>query len=167
MENSSVNLHRLVKCLICFLLAELSPHPAIAATVRFQSWTIDIPAGWNYAVEETQSGDDVFTERISISSEVGGGTFNIISYDSPIIIDEQALRNFTNVDASIPLELQEWGDFAGYYYSYSESGSNFRQWWLSSGSTLLILVYESEVVESTKEIDGMVASLMDASNGDI
>ncbi len=156
-------LSRATRLFSLFILA-ISLHPVNAASVSFQSWSIDIPEGWNHAIEQPLSNGTEFGLSVSISREVGSGTLKIVSYHSPVTVDELVLRNFTNVDESVQLELKDWGDFAGYQYNYSEGRSSFRQWWLSSGTTLLILVYESESGADIDEVDGMVASLLVDSN---
>jgi hypothetical protein len=62
----------------------------------------------------------------------------------------------------VQLDLEEWGDFAGYRYSYRENDAYFLQWWLSNRTTILILVYESETAVTPGEIqiiESMVASI--------
>jgi hypothetical protein len=49
----------------------------------------------------------------------------------------------TNVDSSIPLAWQNWGDYSGYQYDYSEGGSFYKQWWLVNERTLIFIVYDS------------------------
>ena len=50
----------------------------------------------------------------------GGAQLKVISYFSQSIVDEAVLRNFTNVDSSQELELNERGEFTGYQHSYRE-----------------------------------------------
>jgi hypothetical protein len=79
-----------------------------------------------------------------------------------MVVDENRLRNLTNVDRSTPLVMQDWGNFSGYQYDYSEGGSFYRQWWLVKQRTMMFVVYESSVqIEDTDsdEIDRIVRSL--------
>ena len=72
------------------------------------------------------------------------------------------MRNLTNLDPSVPLSRQNWGDYSGYQYSYSERGSYYRQWWLANGRTMVFITYrcdfESRDIE-TEAIDEIVRSL--------
>jgi len=154
----------LIKFLVCLLIITASAGSAAAATPSFQRFTIKIPVGWNHTVEELRSNEEGFGESVRIYRPGESGELTIVSYHSPVIADELVLRNFTNVDSSLQLDLEEWGDFAGYRYTYSENGSHFRQWWLSNRTTILILVYESASEATPDEIqvvDGMVASIGD------
>jgi len=152
----------LIKSLICLLIITASPGSAVAATLSFQRFTVEIPDGWNHMVDELGSNNEGFGAKVRIYRPGESGELTIVSYHSPVIADEWVLRNFTNVDPSVQLDLEEWGDFAGYRYTYSEHGSHFRQWWLSNRTTILILVYESALEATPDEIqvvDGMVASM--------
>jgi hypothetical protein len=86
----------------------------------------------------------------------------LLSYNAPVVVDDDKLRNMTNVDASIPLTWQKWGDYSGYQYDYLESGSFYRQWWLVNERTIIFVTYQSvlESKDSDKgEIDGIVRSI--------
>ena len=94
--------------------------------------------------------------------EVAGGSLKVHSFSAPMVVDENRLRNLTNVDRSTPLVMQDWGNFSGYQYDYSEDGSFYRQWWLVKQRTMMFVVYESSVeIEDTDsdEIDRIVRSL--------
>lgn len=156
----------LTKYLICLLISAASVGSATAALESFQEFSVEIPDGWNHRLDEHRSNNQGFGPTITIARPGGSGELKIVSYHSPVIVDELTLRNFTNVDASVQLDLEEWGDFAGYQYSYRENDSYFRQWWLSNRTTILVLVYESETAASSAEIqvvDAMVASIGDVS----
>ena len=66
---------------------------------------------------------------------------------------DEILRNMTNVDSSTLLTWQKWGDNSGYQYDYSEGGSFYRQWWLTSEKTIIFIVYDSDTESSVIEID--------------
>jgi hypothetical protein len=59
----------------------------------------------------------------------------------------------TNVDLSTTLNWQDWGDYSGYQYDYSEAGSNYRQWWIANERTILFIVYDSNTEIKDIEID--------------
>ncbi|MFP6825016.1 MAG: hypothetical protein VB977_02805 [Pseudohongiellaceae bacterium] len=136
---------------------------ATAAALSFQEFSVDIPDDWNYGIDELRFANSPgFGATTTISRPGDSGELTIVSYQSPVIADESVLRNFTNVDSSVQLDLEEWGDFAGYRYSYRENDAYFLQWWLSNRTTNLILVYESETAVTPGEIqiiESMVASI--------
>jgi|TARA_B100000809_G_scaffold137795_1_gene135278 hypothetical protein len=136
---------------------------ATAAALSFQEFSVDIPDDWNHGIDELRFANSPgFGATITISRPGDSGELTIVSYQSPVIADESVLRNFTNVDSSVQLDLEEWGDFAGYRYSYRENDAYFLQWWLSNRTTILILVYESETAVTPGEIqiiESMVASI--------
>jgi hypothetical protein len=136
---------------------------ATAAALSLQEFSVDIPDDWNHGIDELRFANSPgFGATITISRPGDSGELTIVSYQSPVIADESVLRNFTNVDSSVQLDLEEWGDFAGYRYSYRENDAYFLQWWLSNRTTILILVYESETAVTPGEIqiiESMVASI--------
>ena len=98
----------------------------------------------------------------SYEIQIGDGVLKIHSFSAPIDVDENRLRNLTNVDRSTPLTLQDWGDFSGYQYDYAERGSFFRQWWLMKQKTMMFIVFESRVALDdavSDEIDRIVNSV--------
>ena len=151
------------RCLICVLITVALVSSATAAALSFQEFSVDIPDDWNHGFDELRFANSPgFGATITISRPGDSGELTIVSYQSPVIADESVLRNFTNVDSSVQLDLEEWGDFAGYRYSYRENDAYFLQWWLSNRTTILILVYESETAVTPGEfqiIESMVASI--------
>jgi hypothetical protein len=85
-----------------------------------------------------------------------------MSYDAPVAITEDRLRNLTNVDARVPLAWQHWGEFAGYHYAYEEQGAFYRQWFLVNGQTLLLVTYQGDPFTKYRvaaDLDRMIRSL--------
>ncbi|MGY8814495.1 MAG: hypothetical protein ACKVHQ_07215 [Gammaproteobacteria bacterium] len=72
------------------------------------------------------------------------GTLKFKSLTLPQVVTQKNLRNMTNVDSSISLNWQKWGDFYGYNYDYNENGKIYRQWWLSNQEELLFFVYSND-----------------------
>jgi hypothetical protein len=98
----------------------------------------------------------------SFGLDVAGGVLKIQSLIAPSLIDKERLRMMTNVDRSTPLSWQDWGNYSGYQYDYSERGSFFRQWWLVDQRTIIFVVYESSVEIEESDIaavDRIVKSL--------
>ena len=83
----------------------------------------------------------------------GDGVLKIQSINAPADVGKERLRLLTNVNWSTPLAWQDWGDFSGYQYDYSERGSFFRQWWLANQRTIIFVVYESSVELQETDID--------------
>ena len=83
------------------------------------------------------------------------------SLTAPQALTRETLRNVTNVDSSIVLNWQTWGDFSGYQYAYAENGTFYRQWWLTNQEELLFLVYSTDSEDDSERevISGIVDSL--------
>ena len=101
-------------------------------------------------------------ELISIYRPGGVGVLRIQSYLAPGDVSRVVLRNLTNVEASTRLRWQEWGDFSGYEYSYTERNSFYKQWWLKNERTILFITYDCDADGQQIEfeaIDKMVKSI--------
>ena len=99
-------------------------------------------------------------ELISIYPTDGLAVLKMTSIAIPNTVSRERLRNFTNVDSSINLEWQRWGDFSGYQYSYVEQNSFFMQWWLSAEGTIVLVTYENSSDEQQAEIDAIEEMLI-------
>ena len=132
-----------------------------AETLSFPSFQIEIQEDWERSIENRPV-DDLLS-MISLRRPNGVGILRIGFYDALAVVSEDVLRNFTNLDLSISLTWQSWGDYSGYQYDYLERSSFFRQWWLTSEGTIILIIYEcdpeSKDVE-TDEIDNIVRSIM-------
>jgi hypothetical protein len=143
---------------LVFISTASSPH---AGTLDLSWFRIDLPDGWTYSVE-TGPGDqrgDVVTFRHADDH----GHLKIMSYEAPVAITADRLRTMTNVDASVSLTWQNWGEFAGYQYAYEEQGAFYRQWFLVNGQTLLLVTYQGDPVTRDRvaaDLDRMIRSLM-------
>ena len=132
-----------------------------AETLSFSSFQIEIPDGWEYSIL-SGPGEEFWGRVISLLHVDGVGILKMGSYDAPAVISEDILRNMTNLESSIPLAWQNWGDYSGYQYSYSESGLYYRQWWLANQRTIIFITYqcdpESKDIE-IGEINKIVSSI--------
>ncbi len=132
-----------------------------AETLSFPSFQIEIQDGWERSIDNRPV-DDLLS-MISLRRPNGVGVLKIGFYDALAVVSEDALRNLTNLESSIPLTWQSWGDYSGYQYAYSERGSFYRQWWLTNEGTIIFITYqcdpESKDIE-TEEIDNIVRSIM-------
>jgi len=132
-----------------------------AETLSFPSFQIEIQDDWERSIDNRPV-DDLLS-MISLRRPNGVGVLKIGFYDTRAVVSEDALRNLTNLDFSIPLTWQSWGDYSGYQYDYSESGSFFRPWWLTNEGTIIVVTYqcdpESKDIE-TEEIDNIVRSIV-------
>jgi hypothetical protein len=131
-----------------------------AETLSFPSFQIEIPDGWERSIENGP-GDD-WGVVVRLGHPDGAGSLKILSYNAPVLVGDDKLRTMTNVDASIALDLQKWGDYSGYQYDYLESGSFYRQWWLSNDRTMIFVTYQHNAESKdgdTEEIDKIVRSI--------
>ena len=132
-----------------------------AETLSFPSFQLEIQDGWERSADNRPV-DDLLS-MITLRRPDGVGVLKIGFHDALAVVSEDALRNLTNLDFSIPLTWQSWGDYSGYQYNYSERGSFFRQWWLTNEGTIIFVTYQSDAesddVES-EEIDNIVRSIV-------
>lgn len=133
-----------------------------AETLTFSSFRIEVQDDWVHNLEEGPNVHNEMGEQIIIHHPDGSGVLKMQTYNAPNLVSKEILRNMTNVDASIPLTWQDWGDYSGYQYEYSERGSFNRQWWLVNQRTIIFIVYESSVEPKdieVYEIDRIVNSM--------
>ena len=131
-----------------------------AETLSFPSFQIEIPAGWERSIENSPGNDR--GSVVSLRHPDGAGSLKMLSYDAPLVVSEDRLRNMTNVDASTPLTWQKWGDYSGYQYDYLERGSFYRQWWLVNERAMMFITYKCDPESKdsdTEEIDKIVRSI--------
>ena len=122
------------------------------------SFEIAIPDGWQYETA-TQPNKQVVTQIFRPDKD---GVLQIGSIISlPEKPSQNRMRLLTNVDSSIDLTWQKWGDLTGYQYDYAEGGKFFRQWWLTHHNKIIFVVFSSKVKDESVRnvIDEMVKSL--------
>ncbi len=124
-----------------------------AATLSFLSFRITVGDDWIHSTENRVNADNDWGDLITFYHPDGFGVLKIQSYAAPKLVSEEILRNMTNVDSSIPLRWQDWGDYSGYQYDYLERGSFYRQWWLSNARTTIFITYQSDIASRGLEID--------------
>lgn len=129
---------------------------SFAETATFSSFSIDLPSGWSHAIESDERQSNAYDQVVTLSRLDGVGELTVMSYLAPLDVDQRTLRNLTNVDSSIALSWREWGDFAGYQYSYTEQGSFYKQWWLENQGTILFVVYRCDPSARVVEADAVV-----------
>ncbi len=113
-----------------------------AETLSFPSFQIEVEEDWEHIAEPRPTGD--WGSIISLYKTSGEGVLNIVSYAAPDIVSRDTLRNMTNLELSIPLTWQGWGDYSGYQYDYTESGAFYRQWWLINERTIIFITYKCD-----------------------
>ena len=117
-----------------------------------------IPEGWHHD-KEMNAGRLV----VNVYHPDSQGVLKLSSMKLPSPTTVERLRNLTNVDLSLDLEWQTWGDYSGYQYDYSEKGKSFRQWWLMNEEEILFLVYKIDdgagADADNVVINGIVASI--------
>ena len=124
-----------------------------AETLTFSSFRIDVEDAWAKSLEKAPQAHNEMGELISISHPNGNSILKMQTYNAPDFVPKETLRNMTNVDRSTPLTWQDWGDYSGYQYDYSEGGSSYRQWWLVNQRTIIFVVYEASAEPTDIEID--------------
>jgi hypothetical protein len=130
---------RIIFATILFVMAP-SLH---AETLSFSSFRLELDDGWVHDSEGGSGAGHGLGERVSIYRPDGMGNLKVLSLSAPDFVSKDTLRNITNVDFTIPLAWQNWGDFSGYQYDYSEAGSFYRQWWLVNDMTVVFVTYSS------------------------
>ena len=143
---------------IIFLSMATSLH---AETLSFPSFQLEVPAGWEHSIDIRPGNDQ--ESVVSLRHPAGAGSLKILSYDAPIVISKDRLRNMTNVDASTPLTWQKWGDYSGYQYNYLEGGASYRQWWLVNKRSMIFITYQCDPESEdsdTEDIDKIVRSII-------
>jgi len=156
----------MIRFVFVLLMAGISAG-SIAQALDFSVFSIEVAADWTHTVEQVTAISDTEAELITIFRPDGDGTLKLLAYGAPDAVDRERLRALTNVDGSITLSWQAWGEFSGYEHSYIDRESFFKQWWLLNEETILWITYESEVDESQTEVeavDMMVNSIMTATN---
>ena len=131
-----------------------------AETLSFPSFEIESPDGWVHSIENGPVAD--WENVISLSHPDGSGILKLLSHNAPAAVSESVLRNMTNLELSIPLAWQSWGNYSGYHYTYSEGGSYYRQWWLVHEKTILFVTYQCDLGSKdieTVAVDKIVRSI--------
>ncbi|HIG39576.1 MAG: hypothetical protein ABGY96_21565 [bacterium] len=121
-------------------------------------FTVDLPQGWQRSTERQLNGQEV----VNISHPEQDGILQIISMQIPGKPSQNQIRNMTNVDLSVDLSWQQWGDLSGYQYDYSRAGKFYRQWWLTQQNNILLVVFSSDMKNEQLRslVDDMVSSLV-------
>lgn len=142
---------------IAFIAMATSLH---AKTLSFSSFQMEIPADWEHSIENNPGNN--WHNVFELHHPDRTGSLKCLSYDAPVVVGKEELRNMTNVDASIPLTWQQWGDYSGYQYDYLERDSFYRQWWLVNGRAMIFITYQNDPESKdsdTEEIDKLVRSI--------
>ena len=141
-----------------YALDESNGSTSETENISLGSFEIAIPVGWRYK-KVIQPNKQVVTQIFHPDKD---GVFQIASIISlPGIPTQSRMRLWTNLDSSIDLTWQKWGELKGYEYEYTEAGKFYRQWWLTYHDKVLFVVYSSKVKDDSlrRVIDEMVKSL--------
>jgi hypothetical protein len=133
-----------------------------AETLSFSGFRIELADGWEHQHRKEDGAGDDRGDLISIGQAGGAGILKMKSVHAPAVVTKDMLRNLTNLDASITLRWQHWGEYSGYQYSYTERASFYRQWWLSNEQTILLVTYQCDPEfrdSETEAVDKMLGSL--------
>jgi hypothetical protein len=141
-----------------YVQAEFHGSTLESKVIALGSFEIAIPAGWLYKTV-TKINMQVVTQIFHPDKD---GVFEVGSIISlPGKPAQDRMRLLTNVDSSIDLTWQKWGELRGYQYEYAEAGKFYRQWWLTNQNMIMAVVYSSKVKDDSVRnvIDDMVNSL--------
>ncbi len=126
----------------------------MAETAHFSTFGITIPDQW---IQEMEPGPaDNWGSTLRLTSPNGEGVLKVTTFEAPLVISQERLRNLTNVPQTVPLKWQNWGDLNGFQYDYSVRDNSFRQWWLTTEQTVVIFVYEYK-----KDAGGVDSTVLD------
>jgi len=142
-----------------YIQAESNDSSEESKTTSLGSFEIAIPKGWQY-VTATRPNQQVVT-RISHPDKDGVMQIgSVISF--PGKPTQNRMRLLTNLDSSVDLTWQKWGNLSGYQYDYTEAGKFYRQWWLTHHNKIMLVVYSSKLKDESLRnvIDEMVRSLV-------
>jgi hypothetical protein len=135
--------------------------PGDGKVISLGSSSVTIPAEWMHQVEVGSNNMAVTT----IYHPGKPGSLKFKSLVLPKIVTQEVLRNMTNVSTSITLSWQQWGDFGGYQYDYTEGGKFYRQWWLTNQDEILLFVYSNDQQnESDREVINNIILSITANN---
>ena len=98
---------------------------------------IKLPGAWQVDLEESHHYGQ--GRIVSVRSPDGTNLLQIQSLVAPESVKQDVLRNMTNVDSSVSLPFERWGDYSGFQYNYTENGQFFRQWWIANDQTILLI----------------------------
>ena len=141
-----------------YVLAESGESTAESKTISLGSFEMAIPKDWKYETT-TQPNEQIITRIFHPDKD---SVFQISSIiNLPEAPTQSRMRLLTNVDSSVQLIWQKWGNLSGYQYEYPESGKFYRQWWLTHHNKVLFVVYSSKTNDKSlhSAIDEMVKSL--------
>ena len=132
----------------------------VAEELSLPSFRMEIEAGWQYNTEKSPG--DIWGAVVSLHHPGGAGKLKLVTYEAPAAVSKDMLRKLTNLESSTHLDWQNWGDYGGYQYNYTERGTFYRQWWLVNLSTVIFATYqcdpESQGLES-EVIEKMIRSI--------
>jgi len=126
---------------------------SVAETLSFPFFRLEVADGWAHSLERGSEAHSEVGELVNIYHPNGTGILKMQSYSAPDFVNKEILRNITNIDSSTPLAWQNWGDYSGYQYDYSEGDSFYRQWWLVNDRIIIFIVYDSNTESRDIEID--------------
>lgn len=124
-----------------------------AETLSFPYFRIEVGDGWVHNLEKGPQAHNAMANLVNIYNPNGIGILKMQPYSAPDFVSREILRNLTNVDLSTPLTWQDWGDYSGYQYDYSEGDTFYRQWWLVNERTIMLIVYDSDTESTDIEND--------------
>jgi len=127
--------------LFAFFLGSMTA--ANSETQNFPLFNMEIPQDWTHSIADSTSTSGKQDGQITIYSPDGVSEVNMLTIAAPVEVDNTILRTLTNIDSSIQLDWQNWKNFSGYQYSYTERDVFYKQWWIANMQTILFVTYAS------------------------
>ena len=84
-----------------------------AETLSLATFRIESADGWVHSIESGNETHSEVGEQIKVYHPDGNGALELLTIDAPANVSVEVLRNMANVDSSIQLTLQNWGDYSG------------------------------------------------------
>ncbi len=142
-----------------YVQAESNGSTGESKAISLGSFEIALPEGWQHEIE-TQPNKQVVTQIFHPDKD--GVLQNPSTMHAPRKPTKNIIRSMTNVDSSVDLTWQKWGELSGYQYDYTEADKFYRQWWLTHHNKIMFVVYSSKVKDESLRnvIDEMVKSLV-------
>lgn len=128
---------------------------ALAETLDLSLFTVNVPDGWTYSIDRDNSASADWSDTLTMSPANSIGELKMRALTSSSAVDEPALRRMTNLDESIRLDWQNWANFSGYQFSYTENGALYTQWWITNNRAILLATYTAGEQADVDEAESM------------
>jgi len=118
-------------------------------------WSVALPGGWLGERED---------ESTLFRREGGAGTLAVTLLCDKESVTREKLKELatsTCEEGHVPHDIQS-GEHSGFYFSYEEEGTVWREWYLAAGYCVFFVSYDCAQGDESKEaaeVDAIVAGL--------